>query len=148
MKFLGLQGYVLPQPLGEEISKFDSPGQANNIAVDDNTIFLADGEAGIRMINFENPAVLREISHLETHDYTYDVAKWGDYLYTADGSSGLRVVEISDPANPIEVSHYDTPGDARAIDKLKEVAEKDNYPALRSIAEEAIRSIEQKNTLR
>ena len=66
---------------------------------------VADGMAGLRIVDVSNPSAPVEIGVYDTPGYAEDIAVAGQYAYVADGHCGLRIVDISDPAHPVEVAY-------------------------------------------
>ncbi len=71
--------------------------------------YIADGSAGLRIVDITDPAYPVEIGFYDTPGSTIGVAVAGDYAYLADGNAGLRIVDIADPAHPMETGFYDMP---------------------------------------
>ncbi|MCK4523706.1 hypothetical protein KAU15_02160, partial [candidate division WOR-3 bacterium] len=96
--------------------------------------YVADGSAGLRIINVSNPATPVETGFYDTGDYALGVFVMDSFAYVADGGTGLRIINVSNPAAPVEMGFYDTGGDARGVfvmDSFAYVA--DDYEGLRII---------------
>jgi DNA-binding beta-propeller fold protein YncE len=93
----------------------DTPGRALGVAVAGNHAYVADDEAGLRVISVSDPAHPSEVGYYDTPGDAYGVAVAGNYAYVADGFAGLRVISVSDPAHPSEVGYYDTPSHAYGV---------------------------------
>jgi len=95
---------------GETIQKafLDLPGEAYDLTVDDNIVYLADPKFGMRIIDVTNKNDPNEISNINTPGEPFDVAVSGDYAYVADDWGGLRIIDVSNPTAPDEVGYYDT----------------------------------------
>jgi hypothetical protein len=91
------------------IGSCDTPGSADNVAVDSEHACVADWGSGLRVISVADPAHPVEIGYYDTPGCAISVAVSGEYAYVAD-EGGLRVISVSDPAHPVEVGYYDTPG--------------------------------------
>jgi len=83
-----------------------------------NRLYVADDNAGLRVISVSDPANPVEVGFYDTPGRANDVAVVGDYAYVADGGTGLRVISVSDPAHPVEVGFCDTPGYAYGAAKV------------------------------
>jgi len=84
-----------------EIGSFDTPGNASDVAIDGNYAYIADTEAGFRILDLSdlrNPAEAASVSAIITSPNGVDVS--GNFAYVTDGS--LRVFDVSDPGNPVE----------------------------------------------
>lgn len=82
----------------------------------ENILYLADGEAGIKIYditNLDNPELLSEIP---TSDVTKDLALDGHLLYAALGSGGVDLYDVSNPESPELLADYNTNGLANRID--------------------------------
>jgi hypothetical protein len=79
---------------------YKTPGSANHTTVKGTTAFIADGIAGIHVIDITNPAFPLPVAAFNTSGSANTSCLNGDYLYVADGSSGLLVLDISDPPHP------------------------------------------------
>jgi hypothetical protein len=89
------------------------PSDARALAVSGQTVYLADGWQGVKVVdvaNRENPVVAGVLGpSAELNSSAVDIVLAGSYAYVADYGGGLRVLDVSDPANPTEVSYYPLP---------------------------------------
>jgi hypothetical protein len=92
------------------IGSCDTPGDARGLAVSGSYAYVADWNAGLRVISVADPTHPAEVGHFEGPDSAVGVAVSGNYAYVIDMSAGLRVISVADPANPAEVGYWDTPG--------------------------------------
>ena len=92
------------------VGSYDTPGCARGVYVSGDYAYVADGEAGLRVIDVSDPQNPVEVGYYDTPGYAVDVYISGGYAYVAAGYAGLRVIDVNDPSNPVEVGHYDTPG--------------------------------------
>ncbi|MGD8805154.1 MAG: PKD domain-containing protein, partial [Chloroflexota bacterium] len=69
--------------------------------------YVADWNAGLRVIDVSNPAAPVEVSHLDTPEFALGIDVAGSYAFVTDYSwnGGLHVVDISSPAAPVEVGY-------------------------------------------
>jgi len=98
-----------------EVGFYNTPGQARDVAVgadnDGNIIAcVADGAAGLRLIDISLPAAPTEVGSLDTPGWAESVVASGHVALVADGESGVRVIDFSEPTAPVELAYYDTPG--------------------------------------
>ena len=98
-----------------EVGFYDTPGSAHGVAVSGPYAYVADGGAGLRVIDISDPAHPTGVGFYDTPGWAYGVAVSGTYAYVADHESGLRVIDVSDPAHPTGVGFYDTPGYAFGV---------------------------------
>jgi hypothetical protein len=94
---------------------YDTPGYAHGIALSGDYAYVADGFAGLQVIDITDTANPSLAGSYNTLDYAWGVAISGDYAYVADDEFGLQVIDISNPTNPLLAGNYDTPGNARSV---------------------------------
>jgi hypothetical protein len=95
-----------------------TPGNAAGIAVLGDYAYIADGEAGLRVINILDSAKPAEVGAYDTPGDARAVAvrqtsspETVILAYLADGGGGLRVIDVTNPQAPVEVgafTGYDT----------------------------------------
>ncbi len=81
-----------------------------------NHLYVADGEAGIKIYeitDLDNPDL---ISFITTNDVTKDLALDGHLLYAAIGSGGVDLYNVSDPVSPEYLANFNSSGMANRID--------------------------------
>jgi hypothetical protein len=85
----------------------------------DNTIFVADGQAGLVSVNGSdptNPTIIgRVLTGGDARDVWVNSSYWGKYAYVSLGSGGVAVVDVSDLANMKIVSRIEMPGTALRV---------------------------------
>ena len=98
-------------PLGEcddlEIEKTNNEGTFY--------VYVAGGEAGLYIINLDNPQKPYYVAQCNTLGSARDVAIAGDYAYVTHEHSGLQVIDISNKSSPKIVGRCDTPDSAEDI---------------------------------
>jgi len=100
-----------PQLVGEVLL----PDFVGAVEVSGGFAYVADYDAGLRVIDVSTPAAPIEVGFVDTPGRAFGVAVSGGFAYVADFTAGLRVVDVSTPAAPIEVGFYDTPGRAYGV---------------------------------
>lgn len=88
---------------------------AYTVILKGSVLIIANGEAGLRLVDisgFPGPIVL---STVETEGATKDLVLDGNLLYVAMGSAGVGLYDISDPGNPQHLDTYNTSGLANRI---------------------------------
>jgi hypothetical protein len=101
-----------PQLLGD----VTLPDLVYGIAVGGSHAYVANGMAGLRVIDVSNPAAPVEVGVSDvTNEGALDVAVAGSHAYVAYGTLGLRVIDVSEPSLPGVVGAIDTPGTARGV---------------------------------
>ncbi len=90
-----------------------------DVFVDGNYAYLADGSAGLRIINITNKASPSIVGTYNTPGKAYDVVVDGNYAYVADLSGGLRIINITNKSNPALASYYYPRASIRGVDFQK-----------------------------
>jgi hypothetical protein len=72
------------------------------------TGFLADGGAGLKILNMSNPANPTVIGTYNTDGYAYDVKVRDNIAYLADEEKGLKIFDVSNLSNPVLVNSIET----------------------------------------
>ena len=86
-----------------------------DLALAGNLAYVADGSAGLRILNLADPLNPVELGRLVTPDPVEDVVIDGNLAYLGCGLE-MRVVDITDPRLPITVGVMTTPGFCRALE--------------------------------
>jgi hypothetical protein len=74
---------------------YDTPGDAEGVAVSDTYVYVADGSFGLRVVDVANPTRPTEVGVYDTPGNAVDVAVSGSYVYVADEAGGLFILRIS-----------------------------------------------------
>jgi hypothetical protein len=91
------------------------PDIVRGVAVSGGYAYVADGDAGLQVIDISNPAAPVRVAGLDTSDSADGVAVSGGYAYVADWTAGLQVINISNPAAAVRVAECDTNGNAAGV---------------------------------
>ena len=91
------------------VGGYDTSGFAWGVAVAGNYAYVADGFAGLQVIDVSNPANPGAGGRLRHQRNCLGRGGGGNYAYVAD-CAGLQVIDVSNPANPVRVGGYDTSG--------------------------------------
>ncbi|UCH33402.1 MAG: carboxypeptidase regulatory-like domain-containing protein [Armatimonadota bacterium] len=78
-------------------------------------VYVADGHAGLGVIDVSDPFTIFEVARCDTPGYARKVALLGGYVCVADNHAGMRLIDVSDPANPTEAGAVVTPGFATDV---------------------------------
>lgn len=90
------------------IGHVDTPGEADKIAIDGHYCYIADGLAGLTVIDFTDPTNPIIVGRADTQTGSaQDVKISGDRCFVAYGSGGTIIYDISDPTNPIPIQNID-----------------------------------------
>ncbi|MFW9908520.1 MAG: LVIVD repeat-containing protein [Candidatus Thorarchaeota archaeon] len=102
-----------------------SGGYAHQLFMRDDTMFVGDGNGGLKIINFEdesNPVVLSQF----TGNYAWDVAVVEDVAFVANGFSGigcvLTSVNVTNLTAPELLGSISTAGDATDVEVMENLA--------------------------
>ena len=100
----------------------DTPGSAIGVAVIGQTAYVADGEAGLQVIDVSDPQNPAIVGSVDTPGSARGVVVIDQIAYVADGSSGLQVIDVNDPQNPAIVGSVDTPNWAIGVSVIGQTA--------------------------
>ncbi|MBT3232940.1 MAG: choice-of-anchor D domain-containing protein [Calditrichaeota bacterium] len=89
-----------------EIGSFNTPGDANDIVVVGEFAYVADNQAGLRIIDISNPEDPAEIGFVDTPGSALSVVVSGDIALIGDGPRGLIIVDISNPEEPEVIGSF------------------------------------------
>ena len=79
------------------------PDLVEGVAVSGGYAYVADGDAGLWIVDVSDPGTPAVTGGCDTPGHAYALAVAGSYAYVADGfDGGLRVVDVSDPGAPVE----------------------------------------------
>jgi hypothetical protein len=107
---------------------YDTPGQSYDVVVSGNYAYVADGSAGLQIIDISNPAAPTLVGTyhslgtstvtgaLDEPVTTWFVAVAGNYAYVPDQYSNLRIINISNPASPTLAGTYGPMSYPKGID--------------------------------
>ncbi len=105
----------LPGPEGgarkfRELSRFDTLGRVMDLALRDDLLYVADGDAGLRILRLEED-VLQEVGALSPPNgagknlaEVVAVAADRPYVFVGYGTAGVDVVDVSSPEAPKRMS--------------------------------------------
>ena len=111
----------VPRALQSEvIASLDTPGRATGIQLHNDTVYLADRQAGLLLINVRNPRQPQWISSQPTFGNANDVALWNNFAYVADGKGGIQTIDVSTPHAPKWPHRYAADGTAYGLDVVAE----------------------------
>jgi hypothetical protein len=109
-------------------------GTVGGIQVMGTLAYVADGGAGLQVIDVSDAAAPRRLGGFDTSGYAYGVQVVGTLAYVADGGAGLQVIDVSDPAAPRRLGGFDTSGEARGLQIVGNLAYvADSYSGLQVI---------------
>jgi len=91
----------------EEVATFDHSGDGSQIVVRGDQVWVADGNAGLRMYDVQEPSAPRQMLHWNEAPVT-DVHVTDTVAYVAAGSLGLVVLDITQPSAPVELGRLES----------------------------------------
>ncbi len=89
--------------------------EAMDVVITNGYAYIADGEAGLVIIDVSNPASPSRIGSVDTDGFAGGVDVSGSYAYIGDGTNGLVVVDVSIPSAPLITGSYNTTGTAARV---------------------------------
>jgi hypothetical protein len=90
--------------------------QSYAVTVEGTRAYVADRDAGIKIVDISTPATPVVIGTYNTASSAYNVTIAGNLLYVADGNGGLVILDVTNPANPTLVKTFGTGNGSRALD--------------------------------
>lgn len=99
----------------EILGVYETPGYIEGVSISGQYAYLADGPAGMRVIDVKEPTHPVEVGHAYSNNYIVHVATAGRFAYLAAGSGGLLIADISNPVQPLELGSLDTPDYAYSV---------------------------------
>jgi hypothetical protein len=90
------------------ISTIDTDGTAYGITISGNIAYVADGGAGVSIIDVSDLTNPTTLSTIDTAGWAYGITISGNIAYVADGYEGVSIIDVSDPTNPTTLSTIDT----------------------------------------
>ncbi|MBE7504396.1 MAG: Ig-like domain-containing protein [Verrucomicrobiales bacterium] len=97
------------------IASLDTPGTAVDVAASGNLALVADGAAGITVVDVSDPLRPFLFTQLDTAGHAGAVAFEGIRAAVADGPGGLVVLDLENPATPAIAFTVPLPGTSRAV---------------------------------
>ena len=100
-------------------SRLNTPGRATGIQFRNDTVYLADRQTGLHIINVRNPQQPRRISTQLTFGNATEVVLRDTLAYVADGKGGIQTIDISESESPKWLHRYASDGAAYGIDVVE-----------------------------
>jgi hypothetical protein len=101
------------------VSSYATGGTKQRIALssDDQIAYIADGPAGLQILDVSNTATPTLLGTYGTTSLTFDLflSSNGQIVYTADGAAGLQIIDVSNSAVPVLLGTYDTLGTSASV---------------------------------
>jgi len=74
------------------VSLYDTPWAATGLALEGDTLYVADGFSGLRVLDVSEPAAPAEVGFYDTPGGAFGVALDGGYAYVADFAGGAWIL--------------------------------------------------------
>ena len=94
----------------------------NDLEVVGTRAYLADGDAGLRIIDTADPAAPVLVGTFDPPGAVWGVQVVGNLAYLANAAAGLQVVDVSNPGAPVLVGTNGTPNGASAVHVVDGIA--------------------------
>ena len=98
---------LVPEGAHSTISTYDTRGSARGLDRVRNVLFVADGSAGLTIVDASDPWKLAEIGRLGTPGLCTHVVVVGHIAYLAD-ENALLLADVSDPTAPVLLGAVDS----------------------------------------
>ncbi len=85
------------------VHKMTTPGAANDIIIDGDYAYMAQGEGGLLIVDLSQPdrPVVKTMLNEGVRGYSTKITKKGNTVYLTAGSFGVSVVNVSDVDSPV-----------------------------------------------
>jgi len=90
------------------IGRIDTPGSIEDVLVNGNLAYVADGTAGLTVIDLSDSSSPSIIASLDTPENAMDIERNGDIIYVSDRNS-MVIIDISVPGVPLHIGSIDIP---------------------------------------
>ena len=97
-------------------------GTARSISVNGRIAYVADGDAGLQVLDVANPAEPRRLGWVKTVGATLGVVVNGSLAYVAVDDAGLQIIDVSNPEKPAPVASIKLPGRAKCVRVVGNIA--------------------------
>ena len=111
----GFRIYSLTKDKPAPLSLLDTPGWNDDCFVVKNTAYLADGSAGIVVVDVSDRKKPRTLGSLSLNTLARVVCARGNTLFVAGHTKGIAAVDVSNPQKPAVAAWYDTVDDGRGV---------------------------------
>lgn len=88
------------------IGQCNTPGHAQNVFVNGSYAYVADYDAGLRIIDVSTPTLPYEVGACDSADIAIHVVVHDSHAYVAARLEGLKIVNIHDPLTPVLIGNF------------------------------------------
>lgn len=106
----GFDGVRVVDPTGVVVQTIPARDCAFGVAVIGRWALIADGYAGLALVDLRCPRAPLEIARVDTPGFASGVAVFGTVAFVADGYHGLRRIDVSRPWAPVDLGQWNLPG--------------------------------------
>ncbi|RKU22908.1 hypothetical protein C6500_02830 [Candidatus Poribacteria bacterium] len=99
--------------------RLNTPGLATGIQFRNDTVYLADRQTGLHIINVRNRKQPRRISTQPTFGNATDIVLRNTLAYIADGRGGIQTIDVSESESPKWLHRYASGGTAYGLDVVE-----------------------------
>lgn len=99
--------------------RLNTPGLATGIQFRNDTVYLADRQTGLHIINVRNRKQPRRISTQPTFGNATDIVLRDTLAYVADGRGGIQTIDVSESESPKWLHRYASGGTAYGLDVVE-----------------------------
>ncbi len=89
-----------------ELSRFPTAGRPEHISIQGNYAFIAEGNAGLEIVDISNASNPIKAGSYNTNSFVYQVKPSANYAYVAADTAGLRILNIQNMNNISLVANY------------------------------------------
>ncbi len=101
---------------------FIADGDGWRIDLNNDRLYLANGNSGLKIIDVSDIEEPRLLASLETNEFCYDVRVVDQTAYIADGRGGFLIADVSDPIDPQIIAGYLLEDEVVAVDVRDDIA--------------------------
>lgn len=102
-------------PANGVVAALDTPGTAMDVTVAGNVALVADGAAGVAVVDITDPLRPALLMQLDTPGTVGSVALDGPRGAATDGTGGLLLLDLTTPAAPVVTARVPLPGVSRVV---------------------------------
>jgi hypothetical protein len=103
-----------------KIGEFDTPGTANDVEIVGNIAYVADGAAGLVILDISDPQNPILLGSFDTPGNAVSVAVNDSVACVIDGD--LQIIDVSNPQYPVLLSYYNAWGDLYFVELSGNIA--------------------------
>lgn len=108
-------------PTGPPFENLHTGGYTEDIVVENDTAFVADGFGGHHIVQIQEGIAPSILNTFSMGDMAYDALFSGDYVYVADGRAGVKIFDTRITNPPVErlalAGSFASTGEARRLKK-------------------------------